>query len=74
MKSRAERVLEVFLGLCLMAWAVTLAALSVFGTGSGLADVIVAGVMSGSALRGAVQVIQQATGELRTSRQVAVTA
>ena len=45
--------------------AVLLAALGVFGTGTGWPDVIVATIMAGLALQGAVLVIRQAVGELR---------
>ena len=45
--------------------AVLLAALGVFGTGSGWPDVIVAVIMAGLALAGAWQVIGQARAELR---------
>jgi Co/Zn/Cd efflux system component len=45
--------------------AVLLAALGVFGTGSGLPDVIVAAVMVVLGLQGAVTVLRQAVGELR---------
>jgi Co/Zn/Cd efflux system component len=45
--------------------AVLLAALGVFGTGTGGPDVIVAAIMSGLALQGAVTVVRQSLGELR---------
>ena len=45
--------------------AVLLAALGVFGTGTGWPDVIVAGIMAALALQGAVIVLRQASGELR---------
>jgi Co/Zn/Cd efflux system component len=45
--------------------AVLLAALGVFGTGTGWPDVIVAGVMALLALQGAVTVVRQSLGELR---------
>lgn len=48
--------------------AVLLAALGVFGTGTGWPDVIVAAVMAGLALQGAWAVIRQATGELHAGR------
>ena len=51
--------------------AVLFAALGVFGTGSGLPDIIVAVIMAGLALWGGSQIIQQATGELRLSKKVA---
>ena len=47
--------------------AVLLAALGVFGTGSGLPDIIVAATMAGLGLWGGAQIIQQAIGELRSS-------
>jgi Co/Zn/Cd efflux system component len=45
--------------------AVLLAALGVFGTGTGWPDVIVAAIMSGLALQGAATVVRQSLGELR---------
>lgn len=45
--------------------AVLLAALGVFGTGSGWPDIIVAGIMASLALWGAVQIMRQAVNELR---------
>ena len=45
-------------------FAVLLAAVGVFGTGTGWPDVIVASVMGGLALQGAWFVIRQASGEL----------
>lgn len=54
-------------------FAVLLAALGVFGTGTGWPDVIVAAVMGLIALQGAWIVIGQATGELRQG-ELAVTA
>jgi Co/Zn/Cd efflux system component len=45
--------------------AVLLAALGVFGTGSGWPDVVVAAVMAGLALQGAFVVVQQSTAELK---------
>ena len=50
--------------------AVLLAALGVFGTGTGWPDVIVAAIMAGLALQGALLVIRQAVGELRPQRLV----
>jgi Co/Zn/Cd efflux system component len=44
--------------------AVVLAALGVFGTGTGWPDVIVATIMAGLALSGAWQIIRQARREL----------
>jgi Co/Zn/Cd efflux system component len=46
-------------------FAVLLAALGVFGTGTGWPDVIVAAIMAGLALQGAKVVVQQSTLELR---------
>jgi len=51
--------------------AVLLAALGVFGTGTGWPDVIVAAVMATLALQGAVTVGRQAFSELRHTRMVA---
>lgn len=48
--------------------AVLLAALGVFGTGTGWPDVIVAAIMSGLALQGAWHVVRQASGELSEAR------
>lgn len=48
--------------------AVLLAALGVFGTGTGWPDVIVATIMAGLAIQGAVTVFPQALGELRQAR------
>ena len=45
--------------------AVLLAALGVFGTGTGWPDTIVAGVMAALAIQGSVLVIRQASAELR---------
>jgi divalent metal cation (Fe/Co/Zn/Cd) transporter len=45
--------------------AVLLAALGVFGTGTGWPDVIVAAIMAMLALQGAATVAKQAIGELR---------
>jgi Co/Zn/Cd efflux system component len=45
--------------------AVLLAALGVFGTGTGWPDVIVATIMAGLAIQGAILVIRQAAGELQ---------
>jgi Co/Zn/Cd efflux system component len=49
--------------------AVLLAALGVFGTGTGWPDVSVAAIMATLALQGALVVIRQAWVELRTARQ-----
>jgi Co/Zn/Cd efflux system component len=46
--------------------AVLLAALGVFGTGTGWPDVIVATIMAGLALQGAVTVLTQSRAELRS--------
>jgi len=54
--------------------AVLLAALGVFGTGSGWPDVIVAAIMAGLALQGSILVIRQAMSELRHLHPVAVPA
>jgi Co/Zn/Cd efflux system component len=53
-------------------FAVLLAALGVFGTGTGWPDVIVASIMGGLALQGAWHVMRQASGELKR-RSVEVT-
>jgi Co/Zn/Cd efflux system component len=45
--------------------AVLLAALGVFGTGTGWPDIIVAAIMAALALQGAAVVIQQSLAELR---------
>jgi Co/Zn/Cd efflux system component len=45
-----------------------LAAVGVFGTGTGWPDVIVAAIMAALALQGAAIVIMQARTELRSSR------
>jgi Co/Zn/Cd efflux system component len=47
--------------------AVMFAALGVFGTGSGLPDVIVATIMGGLGLWGGWQIVNQAGGELRSA-------
>jgi Co/Zn/Cd efflux system component len=49
--------------------AVLLAALGVFGTGTGWPDIIVAAIMAGLALQGAWRVIRQSLGELRQPAQ-----
>jgi Co/Zn/Cd efflux system component len=54
--------------------AVLLAALGVFGTGTGWPDVIVAAIMAVLALQGAAVVIRQSLGELREGRVAAVPA
>lgn len=48
--------------------AVLLAALGVFGTGTGWPDVIVAAIMAGLALQGAGIVVMRALAELRSTR------
>jgi Co/Zn/Cd efflux system component len=48
--------------------AVVLAAAGVFGTGTAWPDLIVAGVMAVLGISGGVQIITQATGELRESK------
>ena len=45
--------------------AVLLAALGVFGTQSGWPDIVVAAIMAGLAIQGAVSVIRQSLGEMR---------
>jgi Co/Zn/Cd efflux system component len=52
--------------------AVMLAALGVFGTGTGWPDVIVAAIMGGLGLWGGWQIVHQARGELRTERTARV--
>jgi Co/Zn/Cd efflux system component len=54
--------------------AVLLAALGVFGTGTGWPDVIVAAIMAALALQGAGVVIRQSLGELRERRPLPVPA
>ena len=55
-------------------FAVMLAALGVFGTGTGWPDVIVAAVMAGLALQGAWQVIGLASSELQRPSSTALSA
>ena len=50
--------------------AVLLAALGVFGTGTGWPDVIVAAIMAGLALQGAFTVVRQSLGELHQPQAV----
>ena len=50
--------------------AVLLAAIGVFGTGTGWPDVIVAAIMAGLALQGATIVVQQSLRELRQPHTV----
>jgi Co/Zn/Cd efflux system component len=47
--------------------AVLLAAVGVFGTGTGWPDVVVAAIMGGLGLRGGWQIVAQARGELRSA-------
>jgi Co/Zn/Cd efflux system component len=54
--------------------AVLLAALGVFGTGTGWPDIIVAAIMAGLAMQGATTVIRQSLSELRASQGVAISA
>src|SRR5438270_9996815 len=51
--------------------AVLLAALGVFGTGSGWPDTIVAAIMAALAIQGAALVIRQASAELRSGKLAA---
>ena len=46
--------------------AVMAAALGVFGTGTAWPDLIVAGILAALGISGGIQIIRQATGELRT--------
>ena len=55
-------------------FAVLLAALGVFGTGTGWPDIIVAGIMASLALQGAAQIIRQALAEMREPHAAAVPA
>jgi len=48
--------------------AVVLAALGVFGTGTGWPDIIVAAIMAGLGLSGGWQIVRQASAELRSDR------
>ncbi len=52
--------------------AVLLAAVGVFGTGTGWPDFAVAAIMAGLAVQGAVIVLQQSMAELRKARSFAV--
>ena len=52
--------------------AVLLAALGVFGTGTGWPDFLVAALMAGLALHGAAQILRDATREWRSVRPVSV--
>jgi Co/Zn/Cd efflux system component len=54
--------------------AVVLAALGVFGTGTGWPDVIVAAIMGGLGLWGGWQIVSQALGELRSTAGAPVAA
>jgi Co/Zn/Cd efflux system component len=53
--------------------AVLLAAMGVFGTGTGWPDVVVAATMGGLGLWGGCQIVTQARGELRSERAAPVT-
>jgi len=53
--------------------AVMLAAMGVFGTGTGWPDVLVAAIMGGLGLWGGWQIVDQARGELRSERATSVT-
>ena len=52
--------------------AVLLAALGVFGTGTGWPDIIVATIMAGLAMQGAWVVLRQALAELRQNHSVSI--
>ena len=52
--------------------AVMLAAMGVFGTGTGWPDLIVAAIMGGLGLRGGWQIVHQARGELLSERRALV--
>src|SRR5262245_17863436 len=52
--------------------AVLLAAAGVFGTGTGWPDIVVAAIMAGLALQGAVLGVRQSLGELRRPVPLAV--
>jgi Co/Zn/Cd efflux system component len=52
--------------------AVMLAAMGVFGTGTGWPDVMVAAVMGGLGLWGGWQIVSQARSELRTERNASI--
>src|SRR5215212_8802685 len=54
--------------------AVLLAALGVFGTGTGWPDLIVAAIMAALALQGAATVIRQSLAELRATQNIPVAA
>ncbi len=54
--------------------AVLLAALGVFGTGTGWPDLIVASIMAALGISGGLQIVRQARGELRSSAPAAVPA
>ncbi len=54
-------------------FAVMLAAMGVFGTGTGWPDVIVAAIMGGLGLRGGWQIISHARDEIRSERVALVT-
>jgi len=54
--------------------AVVLAALGVFGTGTGWPDIIVAAIMAGLGISGGWQIVRQAAAELQISKGAAVPA
>jgi Co/Zn/Cd efflux system component len=54
--------------------AVLLAALGVFGTGTGWPDLIVASIMAALGISGGLQIVRQARGELRSVAPAAVPA
>ncbi len=51
--------------------AVVLAAIGVFGTGTAWPDLVVAAIMAGLALSGAVQIVRQSLAELARDRRIA---
>jgi len=53
-------------------FAVMLAAMGVFGTGTGWPDVIVAAIMGGLGLMGGWQIVHQARSELRSERRTPI--
>ena len=55
-------------------FAVMLAAMGVFGTGTGWPDVLVAAIMGGLGLRGGWQIVGRARGELRSEHAAPVSA
>ena len=54
--------------------AVVLAALGVFGTGTGWPDIVVAAIMAALSISGGLQIVRQAALELRHSRAIAAVA